>query len=57
MDHTDKGNHDHIHVLATLSHTLQKSDLEGLREAARASYESHRDWPRTLEQELRRGLS
>lgn len=57
MDHTDKGNHDHVHVLATLSHTLQKSDLEGLREAARASYESHRDWPRTLEQELRRGLS
>jgi len=54
VDHTDKGNHDHVHVLAVLSHTLQKSDLAGLREAARVSYESHRDLPRTLEQDLKR---
>lgn len=54
VDHTDKGNYDHVHVLTVLSHTLQKSDLAGLREVARASYESHRDLPRTLEQELKR---
>jgi len=54
VDHTDKGNHDHVHVLAALSHTLQKSDLAELREAARAGYESHRDLPRTLEQDLKR---
>jgi len=43
VSHTDQGEHDHVHVVAALSRTLQKDELADLRTYSRESYEHQRE--------------
>ncbi len=43
VGHTDQGEHDHLHVLAATSRTLQKSELAELRTYSREAYDHQRD--------------
>lgn len=43
VSHTDQGEHDHVHVVAALSRTLQKDELADLRTYSRESYERQRE--------------
>ena len=43
VSHTDQGQHDHLHVLAATSRTLQKDELADLRTYGRESYEQQRE--------------
>lgn len=48
VSHTDQGEHDHLHVLAATSRTLQKSELADLRTYSREAYDHQRE----MQQEL-----
>lgn len=60
VSHTDQGEHDHVHVVAALSRTLQKNELADLRTFSREAYDHQRevqhelglyhDDPRTLDE-------
>lgn len=60
VSHTDQGEHDHMHIVAATSRTLQKAELADLRTYSRESYDHQRelqhelglyhDDPRTLEE-------
>lgn len=43
VSHTDQGEHDHLHVLAATSRTLQKDELADLRTYSRESYDQQRE--------------
>ena len=43
VSHTDQGEHDHIHVVAALSRTLQKDELAELRTYSREAYTQQKD--------------
>lgn len=43
VSHTDQGEHDHLHVLAATSRTLQKSELADLRTSSREAYDHQRE--------------
>lgn len=42
VSHTDQGEHDHVHVLAATSRTVQKDELADLRSFGREAYETRR---------------
>ncbi|WP_084148099.1 hypothetical protein, partial [Deinococcus frigens] len=48
VSHTDQGQHDHVHVLAATSRTLQKDELADLRTFGRETYEYQREQQREL---------
>ncbi len=48
VSHTDQGQHDHLHVLAATSRTIQKDELADLRTYGRESYEQQREQQREL---------
>ena len=43
VSHTDQGEHDHVHVVAATSRTLQKDELADLRTYSREAYDQQRD--------------
>lgn len=43
VSHTDQGEHDHVHVVAALSRTLQKDELAELRTYSREAYSQQKD--------------
>ena len=43
VSHTDQGEHDHLHILAATSRTLQKNELADLRTYSREAYDLQRD--------------
>lgn len=48
VSHTDQGQHDHVHVLAATSRTIQKDELADLRTYGRETYEQQREQQREL---------
>ncbi|WP_293914838.1 hypothetical protein [Deinococcus sp.] len=43
VSHTDQGQHDHVHLLAATSRTLQKDELADLRTFSRQAYDAQRE--------------
>lgn len=43
VSHTDQGEHDHVHVVAALSRTLQKDELADLRTYSRETYSQQKE--------------
>lgn len=43
VSHTDQGEHDHLHILAATSRTVQKDELADLRTHSREAYDHQRD--------------
>lgn len=43
VSHTDQGEHDHVHVVAALSRTLQKDELADLRTYSREAYTGQKE--------------
>lgn len=43
VSHTDQGEHDHVHVVAALSRTLQKDELAELRTSSREAYTQQKE--------------
>ena len=43
VSHTDQGEHDHVHVVAALSRTLQKDELADLRTSSREAYSQQKE--------------
>lgn len=48
VSHTDQGQHDHIHVVAATSRTLQKDELADLRTFSREAYGHQQEQQREL---------